>query len=333
MSAPPLPPHTIPDDADEERIVAALATSLLPARSSPHIQRVLDGASTRVFRLRWGATKRRAGQTLYLRILPEVGASFAPEATAHALARAQGARIPEVVYVEPCHSQLGRSVMVTTEIVGEPVWRRPFDDDTQRILLEAGRDLARINRIPVDGFGWVRRDAAAGDRLLGEHATQREFVLEHMETDLATLARHGLSSEEAGAIRAIVARCNGWLGGERAWLAHGDFDVTHIFQRDGRYTGIIDFGDMRGADSFYDLGHFQADDGEGLPAETTSSLLAGYNEIAPLPDDAERQVTLASLLITLRSLGRETTTHPGQPTDEWEWSVVRRELAALARLL
>jgi len=316
--------------ADEARIVAALATSLFPSCASPTVARVLDGVSTRVYRLRWDAQSRAAAQTLYLRILPEAGASFAPEAAAHTRARTCGARVPEIVYVEPCHPQLGRSVMVTSEIVGEPVWRRPFDDDTRRILVEAGRDLARINSVPVDGFGWVRRDADARDRLLGEHALQRAFALEYLEADLATLARHGLSSTEADAIRALVARHDGWFDGTRAWLAHGDFDVTHIFQRNGQYSGIIDFGEIRGADMFYDLGHFQADDGETLPAESVSSLVAGYNEVAPLPDDAQARITLASLLIALRTLGNQATKHPDQPLDEWDWSVVRRELAALA---
>ena len=34
----------------------------------------------------------------------------------------------------------------------------------------------------------------------------------------------------------------------QAYLAHGDFDATHIWLDDqGRYAGIIDFGEMRGA--------------------------------------------------------------------------------------
>lgn len=44
--------------------------------------------------------------------------------------------------------------------------------------------------------------------------------------------------------------------GEQGYLAHGDFDTTHIYQDNGRYTGIIDFGEIRGADRWYDLGYF-----------------------------------------------------------------------------
>ncbi len=181
----------------------------------------------------------------------------------------------------------------------------------------------------MEGFGWIRRDAEAGNRLLGEHPTQRAFALEYLGADLATLASHGLSSEEANAIRAVVARHDDWLYGEHAWLAHGDFDVTHIFQSAGRYTGIIDFGEIRGADTLYDLGHFRAHDGETLPALALPDLLAGYAEVAPLPDDADKRLQLASLLIMLRALGRAAAKRPSRVAGHWGWRVIRRELAAL----
>ena len=46
-------------------------------------------------------------------------------------------------------------------------------------------------------------------------------------------------------------------------LAHGDFDATHIYQRDGLYTGVIDFGEMRGAEPHYDLAYFLVQDPAG----------------------------------------------------------------------
>ena len=44
------------------------------------------------------------------------------------------------------------------------------------------------------------------------------------------------------------------LAGGVGRLAHGDLDVTRIFTAAGRYSGIIDFGETRGADRFFDLG-------------------------------------------------------------------------------
>jgi aminoglycoside phosphotransferase (APT) family kinase protein len=61
----------------------------------------------------------------------------------------------------------------------------------------------------------------------------------------------------------------------RGHLAHGDFDATHIWLDDhGRYAGIIDFGEMRGADRHFDLGHFLLHDRAPVPfrCSRTSSL-------------------------------------------------------------
>ena len=106
-------------------------------------------------------------------------------------------------------------------------------------------------------------------------------------------------------------------GGERAWLAHGDLDVTHIYQRDGRYTGIIDFGEIRGADRRYDLGHFHLHDGETLAGLVLPDLLAGYREVAPLPPEAERQIRLLGLLIGLRALRGSLRRPPGATGGGW----------------
>ena len=87
-----------------------------------------------------------------------------------------------------------------------------------------------------------------------------------------------------------------------AHLVHGDLDVTHIYISDGRYRGIIDFGEMRGADEYFDLGHFLLHDGETRPVELFDSFLAGYNEVTVLPDDHREKVRVSAILLGLRQL-------------------------------
>src|SRR5207248_10181336 len=100
-----------------------------------------------------------------------------------------------------------------------------------------------------------------------------------------------LTRAETVAIQAIVNHFDTWLVVEQARLAHGDFDVTHIYQKGGHYTGIIDFGEIRGTDALYDLGHFNLHDGETLPQLVLPYLLAGYSEVMPLPPDHERKIS------------------------------------------
>jgi aminoglycoside phosphotransferase (APT) family kinase protein len=89
------------------------------------------------------------------------------------------------------------------------------------------------------------------------------------------------------------------FGSEPARLAHGDFDPTHIYHHEGRYTGIIDFGEIRGAQQWYDAGHFWIENSDLL-----SPLLEGYAEVMPLPSDHQRHIYLTGLLIAARRLGR-----------------------------
>ncbi len=215
-------------------------------------ERTVTGVSTQVYRVRHG------NEVFYLRIAEERAASLVPEVRVHTLLRERGVKAPEIVYFEPFDEALERSVMVTTEIRGEPMSLCGFDANTPAILREAGSDLARINDVPVEGFGWIRRDQQNGGTLEAEHATQRAFVLEHLEADLALLRATMLTTAEVTAARAWRLDWDA----EHARLAHGDLDLSHIYQHEGRYTGMIDFGEIRGTGRFYDLGHFKLHDGE-----------------------------------------------------------------------
>ncbi len=247
------------------RLIEALVARVFPCTVPSHVERVEEGVSTYVYRI------YRGNELFYLRVLPEVNASFAPEVYVHEMLRAKNVKVPEVVYFEHYNEAVQRSVMVT---------------------------------IPVQQFGWIRRDSSEVTSLEAEFPTYRAYVFEHLEGDLAFLSEHVLNTREIKAIREIIDRYGTWLDVEQAWLAHGDFDATHIYQEHGRYTGIIDFGEIWGGDPFYDLGHFQVHDGETLPARVLPYLLAGYKEVVQLPPDYEQRIHFSSLLIATRALTR-----------------------------
>jgi aminoglycoside phosphotransferase (APT) family kinase protein len=156
-------------------------------------------------------------------------------------------------------------------------------------------------------------------------------LTEHLDEDLALLGSTVFSREQVNAIRSIIAERNAWLDGKQGWLAHGDFDATHIFQEDGRYSGIIDFGEIRGADRWYDLGHFRMHDGETLPAPALDWLLEGYREAASLPRDAYERVCFAALLIAVRALARRLRRDADAARTHLALRSIPREVAVLLR--
>ncbi len=289
------------------------------------MERVREGVSTRVYRI------RRDDEVFYLRVLPEEGASFAPEARVHQILRERNAKVPEVVYFEHYNEAIGRSVMVTTEIPGGPIGRRGVERDLAGVLAGAGRDLAIVNGIGVEGFGWIARDGSEVGRLTAESPTYRAAFLEPFVEDVALLAAGVLERGEVAALRALVARDGPRLAVARGALAHGDFDATHIYWRGGRYSGIIDFGEIRGADPYYDLGHFLLHDCQTLPRRELPALLAGYAEVTPLPADGEGRIRLAALLIGIGRLARLARKRPvdfrAQPYYAWLRGRVRELLA------
>jgi Phosphotransferase enzyme family len=154
---------------------------------------VAEGVSTFVYRILCG------DETFYLRVLPEEGASFAPEVAAHTLLRQRQVNVPEVIYFEQRNELLQRSIMMTTAIEGRPLRLSPALSAGVReaIVAEAGQDLAWINSVPVEGFGWVQRDSSETRQLQAQWPTSRAFTLESWEADFAYLARSTLSRTES----------------------------------------------------------------------------------------------------------------------------------------
>lgn len=292
---------------------------------SPHIERVTQGVSTYVYRL------TTHNNTWYLRILPEENASFAPEAMVHARLRHMQVRVPEVIYLEPYNDLLQRSIMVTTEIPGRPLSQSQdlSKEALAEIVREAGRDLARINSLSVDGFGWVKRDIPATEALQAEWPTYREFVDEHWGADLSYLADHVLSVSEITQLERVRASYDSWLEVEQSNLVHGDFDITHIYQEHGRYTGIIDFGEIRGANRWYDVAQFYMYERDQLPWPLEPALMRGYAEFVALPPDYEQRIHFTGLLTSMRALARSLQKRPPNDFTRHLLNMLREQLALL----
>jgi aminoglycoside phosphotransferase (APT) family kinase protein len=310
-------------DGPHLRVVRPLVDRIFGSAGRSSVERVAEGVSTYVYRV------CRGSETFYLRVWPEEGESFAPEARALTLLRERGVRVPRVLFLDACDETLQRSVMLTSEIPGRHLGHGPADPPTRRVLNEAGRDLALINEVPVDGFGWIRRDPGVGTELQGEHPTFRDFALEHLDRDLAALTGRALSRADTASIRAIVEAHPGWLIAERASLAHGDFDATAIHQQDGRYTGIIDFGEIRGTDVWYDLGHVRMHDGETVSVPLLDWLVEGYRSVTPLSADYRQRIAFASLTIAVRALARCLERRPAQVASHQSLTSIPRDLAVL----
>lgn len=243
----------------------------------------------------------RADDTVcYLRVAEEAGQDLSTDARLLADLAALGVRVPGVVHVESDPSDLDRSFLVVAALDGDSLACHGTDTQACHAARAAGRDSALISTLQVNGFGWVRRDGRPG--LRAESGTYADFAVSDLPDQWPGWLAGAFTTSELDSLEAIVAEeCQ--RPAFRAHLAHGDLDVTHIWlDRHGRYTGIIDFGEIRGADPFFDVGHFLLHDRQTRPQPLFEDFLAGYAEAGPLPEGHREQIRRSAILSGLRQL-------------------------------
>jgi len=277
---------TRPPD-EEVRALRALVARLVGPGFA--IDRAHGGMSTPVYRL------RRGEECLYLRMAEKRGGSMHAEVAVHEHLHAAGVSVPEVIAMDDA-PEIGRGVMLVREIAGEPLAGAERIDRTP-ILRAAGRDLARINAVAVEDFGWIRRDEPVWP-LRGQDASYAAFVGAG-SASIAVVAERLDTERER---RTLAERLDAASADDPPGrLAHGDFDATHIYQRDGVYAGVIDFGEIRGAEPHYDLAFFLVQDAAGA---MLGDVIGGYAEITPPPADVAAKLHRSATIIVVTQLRR-----------------------------
>jgi aminoglycoside phosphotransferase (APT) family kinase protein len=299
-----------------------LLDRLFPEAGSVASERMRSGGSTQVYRL------DRAGENLYLRFGEEAVDSFSPEAWVMQQLVERGARVPGVVLVEEFAPEVERSVMVTTEVPGEPLQIGGMGSDgadhlRREVLAAAGRDLALINSLPVAGFGFVNRRRPWTGPLAGSFSVFDEWLLSTTGAPFA--AAESFSTSERWRIAEAIDHVKHETDPEQGWLAHGDFDTSHIFVDASAYTGIIDFGEIRGADRWYDLADFVLHSGGEIEGAAVTSLFTGYSEVRPLAGSDITSIRMRGVVLGIALLKRIA----GRGLDWYE----RETIASMRRLL
>jgi Ser/Thr protein kinase RdoA (MazF antagonist) len=271
-------------------------------------ERTAAGVSALVYRL------RRGTGTFYLRLAEEADENLETDAVLYERLHDLGVKIARVVHVEAFSPEIGRSVLITTETAGQPLTEISDLAVGRAVIAEAGADLAVINQIAVDGFGWVTRQDSRWP-LAAEHATYAAFAGSELPRPWPGALGSLFAAQELDVIEGLVLaeRARPLV---RACLAHGDFDLTPVFCAGGRYTGIIDFGEIRGTEPQFDLGHFLLHARKSWPAALLPSLLRGYQRITPLEPGFEEAMLHSAILLGLRQLSRWLSPARGFPLDD-----------------
>lgn len=236
----------------------------------------------------------------YLRLAEEPGQDLTTDAVILDRLKTLGASVPTVVAAEPASSPLALSYLIVTELPGLPLAEGGTDAEAHRAARAAGHDTALINSLEVTGFGWLQRTGRPS--LTAELPSYNAFAVSDLPGTWPSWLAGLFAPSHLDALEALAEAERTRVVPGPAHLAHGDLDATHIYTHRGAYQGIIDFGEMRGTDQYFDLGHFLLHDAEARPVALFDSFLAGYTEFTPLPDNHRESIRHSAILLGLRQL-------------------------------
>jgi aminoglycoside phosphotransferase (APT) family kinase protein len=275
------------------------------------VTRAMDGVSTPVYRVTVD------GDTFWARLGEAPGERRDGEAAAHRLLSARGLPVPAVVRYEAAPVGLDRSLCLTTHVEGVPVSASQAGAWIGTVAIQAGRVLATINEVRVRGYGWAFASTAP-DGLVGEHRERSGWVAEYHDAFRVVRESASFDTFTLARIAEVLEHWTACPNEESGYLAHGDFDGSHIYvdRKQDTLAGIIDFGEMRGADRFYDLGHLLLHDGEGGRPLLLPDLLAGYRDVVRLPGDIMEQIRIQAIVIGTRALAIQLGRAPS-PYRSW----------------
>ena len=258
--------------------------------------------STNVFRI------NADNSIFYLRIRDNNDTNILFEINTYKLLKSLDVKVPDVIYFEESSKLFGAPFMIVTEISGEPLYT---DNEAvqKKVLFEAGKDLATVNRIQGDGFGWITE--MQGLKIKANYQTYSEFTLNEIDSHVKAIRDAELVTEsESQAIENLISSNTLYLDYQIGHLAHGDFDLSHIYHMDDVYTGIIDFGDIRVSSIYYDIAHLYLYSGQ----KPMDYLLEGYSTIIKLPEDFLSRVKSEAFFIAMSKLAWIVK---NIPKDEW----------------
>lgn len=276
--------------------IQTLLENIFPESKSINFERVPEGNTTEVYRVVVNDVF-----VYYLRIQQNTEENMSSEALVHQMLRKQAIRVAEVVYCKDFDESFdGRSLMITKELPGKAFNKQTDLSEQQKldIIFEAGSELALINRNLVEGFGLNRTIANVKD-LQGNGKSYTAKLTWDLEQNLKLLVDHkALDKTQCDLIEKLADKADDYLDNPiEPHLAHGDFDFNHIFVHDGRFSGIIDFGDIDGAGLLHDLAMFRAHYPDYFP-----ELLSGFRTVVEMPDRLNNRLAYTTVFISVQKL-------------------------------
>ncbi len=217
------------------------------------------------------------GKRYIVKIKREGRIAYSQEAWAMEQARTHDVPVADVLLLDSMDidSQL-TDVMVQSVVNGVPLQSRRGDisqDQFEGVLREAGRILRKIHTTTVSGA--YRRNEDGTWSFPNWQALMKSMV-DGRRGEMELSIQGGMQREQIEDILARSERADDRVAALPLVLNHGDFMPEHIYVGDDlQITGIIDFGDCKGAVPIHDFA-FISLIGPNIPL---APILEGYGDV------------------------------------------------------
>jgi fructosamine-3-kinase len=271
--------------------IESLINSIIPKNNTHNIERTSHNFSTIVFKI-------IGNKIFYLRIAVDKKENFTPETLIHSKLIELGLKVPEIIFFENFSAKLnGHSFMLIPDIGGIQM----NNDIFKEVIYEAGKRLAKINSLQFKGFGMIERFSNDISEIKGSKENHIDFILNFYKEKLLKICRNNIITDcDVTRLENFIEQNKHLLDIDRGNLVHGDFNLNHIFQKDGVLSGIIDFGDAKISNQFYDLAYFKI-----CNRNYFEDLFDGYKQNIVLPENWENILKITTLIVGIRIISSE----------------------------
>ena len=283
-----------PDDIIEDAIKTIVGSSLVSKT------RITKGEANEVY-----SGKTTDGQEIIIRISHENFAKFEREKWAIEQCIKAEVPVPKVIGIKD-YGQKGNHLnfCIETPLEGKPLDEIPELREPNKksllddIMKQAGEVLSKIHSVKTDGYGEFDRDGHS------DVTSIKDFFLGNFYLSIDNMLEVAKKADlESEVMRKAVGLLNNGASDyalESSQLTHGDWSPKHIFIKDNRISGIIDFECAEGSDPVKDFAYWEyfSDDPHNL-----DFMKAGYANKKVFDQTFYNRLHLWRLYIGVTTLG------------------------------
>ena len=177
-------------------------------------------------------------------------------------------------------------------------WFEENPQDIDKLMVDAGKTLAKIHSIKVKGFGSFDNELAKQGELVGLHDSFEKFIMSGLEDNLDVLVMYNHINEQQKNNIISLYKDNALLKCDQAVLVHNDYADWNLLTDGEKVSGILDLDECCASDPLCDIACWMS----MAPQNRVSKFLDGYYGDKEKPANFEEKVNLFTLRYVISNM-------------------------------